>query len=82
MTYTFTGTDWSNQEEQAIAFIQKVSRLNRIQAIQLWKRHGKKSAHAVKIAKEQYPPYTAEQQARFDRAGSRLKAIRATNAKS
>jgi hypothetical protein len=69
-----TGKGWTDDEEAAFAQIEQVSRLNRIQAIQLWKRCGKDLAKALQIAKQNYPPATAAQLAGLAKARKARKA--------
>jgi hypothetical protein len=56
-----TGKGWTDEEEATFAEIQDVSRLTRIQAIQLWKRFKKNQVKAVAVAKKNYPRPTQAQ---------------------
>lgn len=56
-----TGKGWDDSEEQPLAEIMSVSRLDRIQSIQLWKRCAKNVEKAVDLATRSYPPMTEGQ---------------------
>ena len=47
---------WTDQEEAAFAQIQQASRLNRIEAIKLFRRFKGDVPRALAIAKQLYPP--------------------------
>jgi len=47
---------WTKQEEAAFAQIQEASRLNRIEAIKLFRRFKGDVPRALAIAKQLYPP--------------------------
>jgi hypothetical protein len=67
-----TGKGWSDAEENTFTEIQRVSRLNRIQAIQLFRRHKSDGAKALAVARREYPPLS----------DARLAAIRKATAAS
>ena len=52
---------WTDDEERLFADIMSVSRLSRIQAIQLWKRCRENAAKAVRLAAKNYPRPTEAQ---------------------
>jgi hypothetical protein len=55
-----TGKGWTGSDEQAFADIMAVSRLTRIEAVQLWKRCQGDATKAVRTARQSYPkPSTA-----------------------
>lgn len=58
---------WTAQEEQAFCGILAVSRLTRIEAIQLWKRCHKSMHKALRVAQENYPPLTNAQLSSIER---------------
>ena len=51
-----TGKGWTDEEESAFTEIQKCSRLNRIEAIKLFRRFKGDVPRALAIAKQLYPP--------------------------
>jgi len=51
-----TGKGWTDAEEAAFAKIQQTSRLNRIEAIKLFRRFKGDVPRALAIAKQLYPP--------------------------
>ena len=51
-----TDKGWTDQEEAAFAKIQQASRLNRIEAIKLFRRFKGDVPRALAIAKQLYPP--------------------------
>ena len=55
-----TDKGWTDEEEAAFARIQKCSRLNRIEAIQLYRRVNDDTVKALAIAKSNYPLPTEE----------------------
>jgi hypothetical protein len=60
-------TSWTDREEAIFADIQRVSRLNRIEAIQLWKRCSRDAAEAIILARKNYPAVTDAQRTRAAR---------------
>ncbi len=56
-----TDKGWTDEEEAAFAQIQECSRLNRIEAIQLYRRVNDDTTKALAIAKSNYPPLTEVQ---------------------
>ena len=73
---------WTAEEEKAFADIQAVSRLNRIQAIQIWKRFRKDTAKAIEVAKKTYPPISKAQMESLKKATEVRKARRMTASRS
>jgi hypothetical protein len=67
---------WTEEEEKAFAEIRSVSRLTRIEAIQLWKRFSKNTLRAVDVARKVYPPVTDKQRETMAKAREAGKARR------
>ncbi len=69
-----TGKGWTDGEEGIFANIQATSRLNRIQAIQLYRRVNSNAVKALEIAKNTYPPVLESQLAGVRLANARRAA--------
>ncbi len=66
-----TGKGWTDDEEAIFAKIQACSRLNRIQAIQLYRRVNSNAAKALEIARSTYLRATEAQLAGLRLANAR-----------
>ncbi len=71
-----TGKGWTDAQEATFAEIMAASRLNRIQAIQLWKRCHENGSKTVCTARRNYPPLSPSILDRLAKARvARLNAI-------
>jgi len=71
-----TGKGWTDEEEAIFEEIQAVSRLSRVQSIQLWKRFGRSRDKTVAVAKTDYPRATESQLAGLAKGRATQKALR------
>lgn len=69
-----TGKGWTDEEEAAFLEIQQVSRLNRIESIQLFRRFKGSREKAVAVAKAHYPVPRESQLNRLAKARQAKKA--------
>lgn len=73
-----TGKGWTDQEETQFAQLMEAGNLERIKAIQLWKRFGKEMTKAMKHATEHAKISMANREAtakRFKRATARPESV-------
>jgi len=71
-----TGKGWTDEEEAIFEEIQAVSRLSRVQSIQLWKRFGRSRDKTVAVVKTDYPRATESQLAGLAKGRATQKALR------